>query len=472
MAIGINGLVSGLDTESIISQMMNLERRPVQLLQGREADFQAKLSALGTMRGGLAALQTAAASLGDADNFVSFGAISGNSTVLSVTADTTALAGTYQVEVGALASAQQVRSAAFATADEPVGTGTLTIQVGDNTAVDVAIDEEHQSLAGIAQAINAAGTDVSAAVVDDGNGNFYLTLASSQTGAANTISLTMADDDGTNTDGAGLSALYEVPADQAMFETQAAVSAQLTLNGVAVERAGNTIDDLIAGVTLTLNEVDPGNPFEVTVSQDFSVITKKVESFVKQYNAMVGSFTTLQSYNADAGTGGILQGDSTTRQLRSSLQGLLYGSVEGVADEVNGFSRLGIEVGRDGKLVLDSEKLATAVADNTDDVIRFFSNDEAGNKGMGRRFDELLEGYLNKSFGVIDSKEDGLRSSIESINDQVDRIEYRLGKKEAHLRQQFLNLESLLAGLQATQGALDQQLQSLANLSTYISTKK
>ena len=74
MTIGVGGLVSGLDTENIISQMMTLERRPILLLQGREADFLAKISAMGTMKSGLAALQTAASSLGDTDSYVSFSA--------------------------------------------------------------------------------------------------------------------------------------------------------------------------------------------------------------------------------------------------------------------------------------------------------------------------------------------------------------------------------------------------------------
>ncbi len=467
MTIGVGGLVSGLDTESIIAQMMALERRPAVLLEGREADFKAKISALGTLKGGLVALQTAAASLGDANGFVSFAATSGNSSVLSAEASADATAGTYQVEVAALATAQQLSSTDFASSTVDVGTGTLTLQVGNGTAFDVVIDSSNQTLAGIASAINGAGTDITAAVVDAGNNQFYLTLASSQTGAANTISMTMVDDDGIHDDASGLSSLYD-PTTKTLTETQAAVNAQLTLNGIAVERAGNTITDLIGGVTLTLNDADPGNSFALTVSQDFSTITSKVESFVEEFNAMVDIFGSLQSYDADAGTGGVLQGDSTTRQLQARLQSLLYVKVDGVASEVNGLSRLGIEVGRDGKLTIDSTILQAAVEESPDQVISFFSNDEVGNDGVGRRFDDLLEGYLKGSTGLIDSKTSGLQNSIDDIGDQVERIDYLLAKREETLRQQFLNLEMLLAGFQATQGALDQQLQSLANLSASI----
>ena len=420
----------------------------------------------------MVALQTAAASLADADNFVSFSATSANTTVLSATASADAVAGSYQVDVTALATSQQVRSSSFTAGTDVVGTGTLTLQVGSGTAFDVTIDSSNETLDGIAAAINEAGTDVTAAVVDDGGGNFYLTLASSETGADNTISLTMADDDSNNLDAAGLSIIYPDPPNQTLTVTLAAVNALLSLNGIAVERDSNIITDLVTGVTLTLNEADPGNPFALTVTQDFSTITEKVETFVAKYNAVVGTFDTLQSYDADAGSGGILQGDSTTNQLRSRLQSLLYEGVDGLSDGVNGLSRLGVEVGRDGTLTVNSDTLTTAVEENTDQVISFFSNDEDGNDGIGRRFDDLLEGYLASSTGLLATKEEGLQASIDDIGDQVERINFRLNKKEENLRQQFLNLETLLAGFQATQGALDQQLQSLANLSSYISTKK
>lgn len=471
MGIGVGGIVSGLDTEAIIAGMMEYASRPIVLLQGREADFQAKITALGSLTGGLASLQSSAAALKDATGLDSFTATSGNTTALAVTAGTDAVAGTYQVEVTSLATAQQVRSAAFAGSDDVVGTGTLTIQVGADAAVDVAIDSDHETLAGIAQAINATeDIGVSATVVDDGNGNVYLTMLSNETGLANTITMTMSDDDGDNTDGAGLSALYTDPGAQTLTQTQGATNAELTVNGIAVERASNTIDDLLTGITMTLKQEDPGNPFQVTVTGDASAITSKVNEFVSKYNALVGVFDEFQGYDADTGVGGLLQGDSTTRQLRSGLRNLLTEQVEGVADEVNGLSFLGVEVGDDGLLTVDDTVLATAIADHRDDVITFFSNDEDGNDGIARRFDDFIDSYLGSS-GVLAAKNDGLQSSISGIDDQIERINLRLEQKERTIRHQFEALEVLLANFEGTQGALDQQLESLSNLSNYISKK-
>lgn len=466
------GLASGLETESIISQMMAIEQRPILLLQQKEAAYQAKISALGGLKGGLSALQSAVTDLKDADSFFSFNATSGNSDVLTLSASQNAEPGQHQVVVSALAQAQQVRSAAFTGSDEVVGTGTLTIQVGTGTSFDVVIDSEHETLTGIATAINEAETDVAAGVIHDGNGNYYLTLVSSETGLDNTISFSLQDDDTINNDAAGLSALYTDPATQVLTETQAAANAEVTVNGIAIERAGNTIDDLIPGLTMTLQQADPGNPFVVDVSRNLSSVTGKIQAFIEKYNSLVDTLSELQDYNPETGAGGILQGDSATRFVGSKLSNLLYAEVDGVADEVNSLSRLGVEVDRDGKLSLNTSTFTTALEEHREDVVTFFTQDEDGNEGIAHRLDTVLASYLKGSTGLLAEKEKGMQSSIDDIGDQIERITFRLAKREENLRAQFLTLESLLADFQATSGALEQQLQNLANLSSSIYGKK
>ena len=471
MAISVGGLASGLDTESIVSQLMALEQRPIFLLQQKEAAYQAKISALGSLKGGLSALQSTVSALKDADSFISFNATSGNTDVLTLSTSQDAEVGQHQVVVTVLAQAQQVRSAAFTGSDEIVGTGTLTIQVGTGTSFDIVIDSEHETLAGIATAINEADTDVTAGVIHDGTGNYYLTLVSSETGLTNTISFSLQDDDGINNDAGGLSSLYTDPVTQVLTETQAATNAELTVNGIAVEREGNIIDDLIPGLTLTLQQEDPGNSFLVKVNRNLDSVTGKIQTFIDKYNSLVDTLSELQGYNSETGESGILQGDSTARQLKSRMQSFLYAEVDGVASEVNSLSRLGVEVDRDGKLSLDTSVLTSALEEHREDVVNFFTQDEDGNEGIARRFDSLLESYIKSSTGLLAVKENGMQSSIDGIGDQIERINFRLAKREETLRAQFLALETLLAGFQATSGALEQQLQSLANLSSQISNK-
>jgi len=472
MAISVGGLTSGLDTESIISKLMEIEQQPIIQLQQDEAFYQTRISALGTLKGKLSALQSSIAPLKDSDNFISHSATSGNTNVLQLSASEDAVPGNYQVTVTSLAQAQQLRSASFTGIDQVVGTGTLTLQVGSGTAVDIEIDSDHQTLAGIAIAINEADVDVTAGVVHDGSGNYYLTLSSQETGTANTISLTIDDADLNNEDVSGLSSLYTDTVAHTMTETQAAGNAQLTVNGIAVERSGNTIDDLIDGISLTLKQEDPGNPFTVSVAENLTSVVSKVQAFVEGYNDLISTFGELTGYNAVTGESGTLQGDSITRQIESRLKSLLYDQVDGVAEEVNGLSRLGIEVDRYGKLSLNSATLSTALeGEHREDVINFFVQEETGNEGIAVRFDSLLDSYVEGSGSLIASKEKGLQASIENIGDQVERISYRLIKKEEILRRQFESLELLLSNFQTTSGVLTQQLTALSNLNSQISTE-
>ena len=468
MAIGVSGLMSGLDTESIISKIMTIEQRPLLLLQQQEAAYQSKISALGTLKGVLSDLQTAAAALKKTDLFDTFSVTSGNTTALTATVGSTAVEGTYNVEVTALARSQQVKGSSFAASTDVVGTGTLTIQVGTKTAAIVTIDSAHNTLAGIAQAINAANTDVTAGVVNDGTG-YYLTLASKETGTSNTISFTIDDDDLVDNDANGLSKLYDNPAAQTMAQTQAAANAGLVVNGIVVTSQDNIIDDVIQGVTLTLKAADPGKPFEVKVARDATSVSSKLTAFVDKYNKAYSSLQALQRSDPEAGDIGALQGDSTARILQMRLQGFLSTAVEGVDDAVNSLSALGVSADEDGKLTFDSATFTTAYEEHRDDVVAFFTQTTEGSEGFAVQVDSMLETYLQSTTGLLATKEEGLNRSIERIGDQAERIAMRLEKREESLRSQFAALEELLSQFQTTSGTLTNQLEALSNLSAQIS---
>lgn len=472
MAIGVGGLMSGLDTNSIITQMMQLERRPILLLQQKEAGIQARISALGSLKSGLAGLQTSTKALKSTSGFGSMLATSGNSTVLTATASSSAVAGNYQVEVTALAQSQQVRSSAFAASDEEVGTGTLTITVGSGDPVVITIGEDDKTLAGIALAINDAEAGVTAGVVNDGNGNYYLTLASEETGTANTISLSIDDDDLVDNDAAGLSKLYTTPAAQTLTQTQAAANAALSVNGIAVERSGNTISDLIEGLTITLKQDDVGNPFELVVAKDNSTITANVKDFVKQYNALNETLKSLSGYNSATKKGGILQGDSLTRQMQGQVRAFMHRQFGDSSQDIRRLSDLGLSVDKDGKLSLNETTLNSALADNREEVEAFFTSTDTDSEGFAVQLDTVLDAYLQSGTGLLAAKEKGLKSSVDLIGDQVERIELRLSKREENLRKQFESLEGLMAQFTSTSSSLDQQLQSLANLNANIAKRK
>lgn len=472
MGIGVSGLMSGLDTDSIIAKLMELERRPILQLQQKEAGYQAKITALGLVKSAMSDLRSAVEGLKNADDFISYSATSSDTEILNVTASDDVMPGTYKVTVSRLASSQQVRSASFSSSDDAIGTGTISIQIGSGEAVEIEITDENNTLAGIAEAINDAEAGVTAGVINDGNGNYYLTLQVQKTGEDNTITFSIDDADGTDNDSSGLSALYSDPAAGTLTETQAASNAQLTINGIQVERSENEFSDLIEGITFQLISEDPNKTVTVSSSKNYSGLSSKLDSFVKSYNALVDVLAKQTAYDAATEQAGTLLGDSTVSRINLSLSKMIYQGVKGVDSSVNSLSRLGIEMDESGHLSLDTGRLTSAMEEHPDDVALFFSSDESGNEGIAVRLYNFLDGYLQSSTGILSAKTDGLQKSIDKIEDQIEQMEFRLIKREENLRHQFNTLEDLMLQFQQTSSQLDQQLSSLANLRAYISKAK
>jgi flagellar hook-associated protein 2 len=169
MAIAALGIGSGLDLNALVDQLVAAERKPREdRLNRREAEIEARLSAFGSIRGGLSALETALGKLASIQQGRT--ATSSDSTRMGVSARADSVPGNYSIQVNQLATAQTLASAGFDDADGPVGTGTLTLRVGDRLAVDVVIDEGNNSLRGIRDAINRADAGVQASIVNDGSG--------------------------------------------------------------------------------------------------------------------------------------------------------------------------------------------------------------------------------------------------------------------------------------------------------------
>jgi flagellar hook-associated protein 2 len=458
MALNIGGLVSGLDTQSLISKLMELERRPIQLLESREKAFNVKLSAYGGIKSALSGLQSAAEDLAEADSFAATAVTSSNEDILTVSGSSDAEPGNYSIKVNSLAQAHAVRTSAFAGGDDVIGTGTISIQVGTATAVNITIDDTNKTLSGIAQAVNDADAGVSASVIDDGAGNFYLSLLADETGADNTISVTITDDDAVNTDASGLSALYNDPATQAMYETRAASNSELTVNGIDVVRSGNTIDDLITGVTLTLHKKDTTEMVAVNVSRDIDSIKEKITAFVNAYNKVVDEFASKQSYGGEEESSGVLIGDSTLRSISRRMRGLMGDSVAGITSGYNTLAGIGITADYSGKFEVDDDTLTDALDDNFDDVITLFTADSGSSQGIAFLMNDYLDDALDTTDGIIAGKEEGLQNSIDSLQKSQESMEMRIAKREEILWRQFNSLELLLSNYNQTGSFLAQQI--------------
>lgn len=474
MGISVGGLASGLNTDSIISQLVALERRPIIQLQKREADYQVQLTTYGSLQGLLGSLQSAATALKDPAGLSGFTATPGNTSLFTASAGSTAASGSYNITVTQLAQSQKLKSAAFATKTEAIGAGTLSLRVGSAAAKDITITAT-DNIENVATAINNAKAGVQASVISDGT-SYFLTLSAAATGASNVINLTATDSDGNNTDTAGLSRLvYDAGVTQNLTQTQAPQNALLDVDGVTgISRSSNTISDVITGVTLTLKSAPaaPGNTSTLSVSRDNSLLKGKIDAFIKAYNGVTKFFKEQQSFDVKTHQAGALLGDGSSSLIRSKLSGLIDTSVPGLPTGFRKLADLGIQTNAQGQLELkDSAKLDSAIASDFDAVVRFFTQTTTGSEGFGVRLDKTLGEFLKAGKGILAARQDGISKNIESVQKQVAKYETRVADTEKRLRAQFTSLETLLSGYKATGDYLEQQIIGLQNLNSAIANR-
>lgn len=381
---------SGLPIDSLVTAQMQAEQQPITDIKTKISSYNTKLSAYSTLKSGLSTFQTAVDKLATAAKFNAQSVTASDATSISATANGTAVLGNYSVSVTQLATSQKLASPAYSSATDIVGTGTLTISFGtytaanggtpasftanaDKTDLTIDITSSNNTLAGIRDAINAKNASVSASIVNDGSGN-RLVITSKDTGEVNSLKISVADDDGNNTDTGGLSALAYDPlaSSNNMTQMTAAKNALLTVDGMSISKASNTVSDVIQGVTLTLKTVTSASN-TLSVGTDTDTIQASVQSFVDAYNALNTSMRNLTKFvSAGSSSNGALLGDSTARNIMVKLKSMLSASSP-TATTYKTLSDIGVSMGSDGSLSLDSSKLQKAVTTNVSDVAKLFS---------------------------------------------------------------------------------------------------
>lgn len=384
MAISSLGIGSGVLTSDLVDKLVAAERRPTeQRLDFNQQRSEALISAYGKLRSAVTELRLPMRQLSAPDNLKAFSGSSSNDGVAVTVDSTKASTGSYSVQVDSLAKAQSLASGTFADKDSTsVGTGTLTLQVGDETKT-LTIDSSNDTLQGLANEINEAGIGVSAGVVDTGSG-FRLVVSSQETGTANEISISVTDDDGSDTDTAGLSQFVYDGTTNNLTQTVAAQDAVVQINGIQITRSSNTIDNAVEGLTFELKK--EGITSEVKVSQDLGKVADRVKGFVDKFNELQSTIKDLSGFNAETGQGSLLTGDSTVRNIQSQLREVLTRIVPGLEDSsVRSLADIGITTNFEtGGLEFDSARFKDQLAKNPDDVTALFAE-------QGRATDPQVE---------------------------------------------------------------------------------
>jgi flagellar hook-associated protein 2 len=448
------GIGSGLDLSGLLDQLREAERGRLEPINQRKADQEAKLSAYGKVQGALSAFQAAVDKLNGTSLYESVSSsVTGSSVTSAATSE--AVPGRYDVSVTALARAQSIATDGFAEGHS-FGAGTLSIQAGSGEPVVVAV-EEGDTLEDIRDSINASGASITASLINDGDPDkpHRLVLTANETGAdAQISSITVTDTDDAlafvmpDADG-------NYPADYAgMTQTVAAQNAELTVNGIAITSQSNQVEGAIQGVTLELAEEDTAT---VKVELNNLQLREAVGEFVKTYNALQETTDELTRFDSEAGEDGALIGDSALRMMESRLRTALGGGVSEGA--FNALSDVGISIQRDGTLELDEERLDEVIVNDREALTAFFTGD-SDQTGFAATVSQTISGMLDDR-GLFGTAMSGVETKIASLETQAERMETSVERTIERYRQQFMQLDAMVAEMNQTSTYLTQQFDNL-----------
>lgn len=360
--INFSGLVSGLDTNSIIEGLLQIQQRQVDQQNARRAVVLGKQAAFSGVEGRLSSFRTALGKLSSLATSAVRGKLASSSDedLLTATASSRSASGTYKIHVQSLATAHTVASQSYASANSAISTGSLTLQVGSGTATTITINSGNNTLSGLADAINRSDAEVSASVVRDGASAtepYKLLLTSKKTGAANSIAITSS---------------FAAPTGDQITPTfnlgspvQAAADAEIRIgNGagaITAKSATNRFTELIDGVTINVQDADPTKEITLTVEADVERGLEAINDFVKAYNDLSQYIDDQVRYNAATGRAGTLIGDRTVVAIQQELQQAISTVVGGVDTDANRLSAIGVTFNDKGQLQVDSGKVRQAL---------------------------------------------------------------------------------------------------------------
>lgn len=477
------GSASGLDLQGLLDKLTTAESAPLTMLKNQQSAYQAKLSAYGTLQSVLSAFQASAAKLSEAATFSSVKATTSNTDVLGVATSTSAVAGSYSVNVTSLAQAQSLVSGGQASHTGAVVTGTLpatlSFEFGQVTGYDnatgsygtpgftptagstktVTIDSSNNSLQGIRDAINKANIGVTASIVNDGSGTPYrLVMTSSNTGESNSMKISSSDGDLQNLIGFDPAAMNASGTTaNGVRETVRGTNANLTVNGIAVTSAKNAVTDAVQGVTLTLNKTGTST---VSVTRDTDSMKAAVTAFATAYNNLQSTAAKLTAFDASEGTSSALTGDAVLRNIQIRLRGVLNTPQTGGAT-LNSLSQIGVSFQKDGTISVDDSKLTKALNENLPGVTQLFGGD-GKTGGYGRQISDTIKSF-SATDGALKSAQDGINKTLKDIAADYAKQQDRITDTMERYRKQFTQLDLVVSQMNQTSSYLTQQFNALNN---------
>jgi flagellar hook-associated protein 2 len=438
-AASISGLASGLDTATIIDQLMSLEAIPQARLANRKSSEQLVVNALQTLNSKVASLATKAADLAKPAAWTAVTATSSNAQV-AVTTGTGAAPGSFSLRVDQTALSHRLELAQATGLDTAgsVPTSVRLDRLDGSAPLDLTTDG---TLRGLVAAINdpANESGLRATAIKVGDDSYRLLVESTATGAASDFTLADAADASPLLGGATV---------------RAGRDAQVTLgDSITATSATNTFAELAPGVTVTLS-ADAAGTSEVSVARNSAGVADSMKALVDAVNAALADIDSLTAYNPTTKASGLLSGDTGVRSLRSQILDTVF-PTDGTT-----LADLGIQTDRSGKLVFDRDKFSAAhAADPTSVQARLTTN----GTGFIDRMADVAKGASDKVDGTLTTSITGRNTSITRLTDDIDNWDLRLELRRTALTRQFTALETALSQMNSQSSWLAGQISSLSS---------
>ena len=452
---------SGIDILKLARDLTDAEQLPQQSrIETAQGKTEAAISSYAILKYNVELLKEQFNGLNDAQELATPVATSNNTSAVSVSATLgSALSGSHEIDVTQLAAAQRNKSSEFSASSQSLnsGSGFDISVVSDGTTHTISIEDGLDTPSGIAAAINASGTGFTATLVDTGtDGVNYRLVIQGPSGEDNAFTVSSTPNLGFHASGNQLTT---------------AANARFTVDGIAIERASNTVSDAITGITLNLNAVASGISLQVV--SDTSTLKTKLQDLVSVYNDMQVALTELGDPDSDEEeVGGALSNDlSLLRTVRDAMYDAISTVSSTPSGGVNSLMDLGIELTRTGKLSFNESTYDTVALNKFSDIVTMlsagttnqsaFSSDKQGLAFDAKvKLDTLMDAYD----GIFVIRESSAADKLTDYEDRLSKIEMRMEMVYQSYVRQFSAMETLINTLNGTREYVKGQLESIANI--------
>jgi len=428
------GSSSGINVQSAVAQEIALESQPMDEWEQQQTTLQNQTSDINGIESDITTLQSALTALSDpAGALASMTATSSDTSLVNATATAGTASGTHVVEVNNLATNASWYSSDVASGTTALAAGTFSIQVGSAAPITVTTGNGVNTLNDVVNYINGLNAGVSASVVNDASGS-RLALVSTNSGAANNFTVS---------NGSGLS----------FTQATTGQDASLTVDGIPIDSASNTVTGAVNGLTLNLTGAAPGTQVSLTVAPDASQVSQAVSTFVTDYNKVIGDVNSEYSVNSSNQEGPLAE-DPVLAALQSTLLGV--GSYTSGNGTVSTLQNLGISMNNDGTLTLDSSTLNNAIQNNFAAVQSFMQG--ASSNGFASALNTQLNSLVGPVSGAFTVDLQSISAENTDLQNQINSFQTYINNRETYLTNEYNQADEALQELPNLEAQINAEL--------------